>query len=270
MTEISSSASIEPQRLGLIPSRGSIGLLSLPTEIRLRIFCFALKSGEDNPLNPFWQQNVRFSWDGLVIRSHRDGRDGRDEDYWGTERMTRLLRVNRQIHVEAEGVLYGDLTVAWPSGACACIVPLFLAKRSDRVPQIVRRLNVALFQVIDKGDDELAKGRKRTQAFYQSLVAALPALTFVQLSVAFLGADVDESTRGHVVENIVRMAAVFRGVDHLELWYVERPRMEQRVEMVREARERIRRREWGDGDAADPDFVCCTEKLKARRMEDIH
>jgi hypothetical protein len=45
--------------------------------------------------------------------------------------------------------------------------------------------------------------------------------------------------------------------------------MAQRVEIVREARERIRRGELGERESADPGFVCCSQELKAKEAMGI-
>ncbi|KAF2501786.1 hypothetical protein BU16DRAFT_556258 [Lophium mytilinum] len=81
----------------------------LPTEIRLKIYYYALQHphGDSDPawLSPFKRPIIE-----VLPPDVRHKKDSSEVDmgivYWGTELMTRLLRVNRQIHSEAVEVLY--------------------------------------------------------------------------------------------------------------------------------------------------------------------
>jgi hypothetical protein len=58
--------------------------------------------------------------------------------------MTRLLRVNKQIHDEAKVALYRDFTIRWPQWACAYSIPVFLSKLSPRFKELVGNIIVRL------------------------------------------------------------------------------------------------------------------------------
>jgi hypothetical protein len=103
--------------------------------------------------------------------------------YWGMEQMTRLLRVNKQIRDEAGGVAYRDFTIKWSQWACACSVPL------------------------------LWKRQIKQQALHESLLAELPALRSVYIWINLLPrGPIDEAKKASLVDNIVRLAGVFRDI----------------------------------------------------------
>lgn len=65
--------------------------LQLPVEIRLRIFNLALQ----NDVHPQTSDPSRTVTEVQWPRIYKTYVHKRPENYWGTERMTRLLRVNR-------------------------------------------------------------------------------------------------------------------------------------------------------------------------------
>src|SRR5438034_10299019 len=83
-------------------------LLHLPVEIRLEILHFAILC--PIPCDSCDAAKVCLGSSDFRHASIRN----RQRYYWGTERMTRLLRVNHQLHAEAEEVLYTSFLFCFP------------------------------------------------------------------------------------------------------------------------------------------------------------
>jgi hypothetical protein len=242
MSDIDMETSTEASSSGVIATAQIVGLLSLPVEIRLKIFFYALQR------RSFFGGDFRGHIIQAVLgeKQRKIHRNGYNSPYWGPERMTRLLRVCKQIHDEAEGVLYRNFIIDWPQFACACSVPVLLSKRSPRFKELVRFIAVRLRQDEHnhRGAWTLRQRQMKQQALYKALLAELPALRSVSMSVSFVGrGPIDEAKKGMLVDNIVRLAGVFRDIDKLELSYLTVGPDGTREQIVREARERIRRKD---------------------------
>src|SRR5947207_6015960 len=101
-------------------------LLHLPTEIRIEILYYVLLCPVPSDSND--ATKVCLGLNDFEISVAR----GTDHRYWGTERMTRLLRVNHQLHAEAEEVLYTSFLFCFPPSMSLRSLRNFFACRSRR------------------------------------------------------------------------------------------------------------------------------------------
>jgi len=215
-------------------------LLRLPVEIRLRIISHALL-----PPPPRNDPSLDLT---LVLvdisATHKkDVKERPDEYYWGTSRMTPLLLVNRQIHVEAEDVLYSDFRFGFPHYLDAALVRGFLGSLSPRAVRLIRNVTV---HVVLRMDGKGGRAEKLWGKAFDALVREVPRLRSVNFVVDFVGMPVEkEGRRKGLVDAVMGLAGVFKGVEILEVARRDRgPRFMLWKDIMRECIERIRAGVW--------------------------
>lgn len=157
--------------------------------------------------------------------------------------MTPLLLVNRQIHVEAEDVLYSNFRFGFPHYLDAALVRGFLGSLSPRAVQLIRNVTV---HIILRMDGKGGHAEKQWREAFEALVREVPRLRSVVVVVDFVGSPVEEEGRRKgLVDAVLGLAGVFKGVESLELAHWDRgPQFQQRMDIVRECRERVRAGVW--------------------------
>jgi len=140
--------------------------------------------------------------------------------WWGTEEMSRLLRVNRRIYHEASYLLYTTFKFFLPD----CWNPKIARSLIDPLPihsrELIRSLmlNVALHTGVgDHPRDPKLKPDQRKQAF-ALLVDNLPSLRRVELQIYFVGVDpVKEADRKYLLDTLIGIVRIFKGIETVEL-----------------------------------------------------
>jgi hypothetical protein len=234
------------------PSQIRSALLRLPLEIRQEIYFYAflIPTGDSRPIQ--LEESI----------------DNNDAEYWGTEQMTRLLRVNHQISAEAMDVLYSRFIFTFPHNACACMVRDDFSL--DRFPNMKRIKNISIHicPYADSTELKFLLWKFRAQALCQALKATLPELKRITFSITFI-AKVDENRKTMVVDAIAALAGLFRDYSKIELQYITSPgKINPRAAIVAEAGEIIKQRSWKELGPVNPKYVCCSETLRAWRRQD--
>ncbi|KAL9057705.1 MAG: hypothetical protein Q9162_002179 [Coniocarpon cinnabarinum] len=161
-------------------------LLTLPIEIRTQIWHLALgdpfydpSSSINAPVNA--DHNIGF--DDVIVQPPRPECCDVIEPYWGLEPMTRLLRVNRQIHDEATRVLYGHFMFHFVTELDEWLLDDFLGILSGRAKSLIRAVGLRLH--VGPQNSRLTHGFKpvRYHAQLRRLRNALPNLNLVRCGV---------------------------------------------------------------------------------------
>lgn len=157
--------------------------------------------------------------------------------------MTSVLLVNRQMHMEAEDVLYSTFRFGLPQYLDAALVRDFLGSLSPRAVHLIRNVTV---HVVLRMDGKGAHIVKQWREAFEALVREVSRLRSVVVAVDFVGSPVEEEVRRKgLVDTVLGLAGVFKGVESLELAYRDRgPQFQQRTDIVRDCKERIRARVW--------------------------
>lgn len=242
-------------------------LLSLPLEIRRIIYRYALLAPEDyQPYDEYWNAKVQLSWSWPWVPFMPPRLRLYEPEYWGKEPMSTLFRLNRQLHLDTEEFFYGsgEFVFEWPRYACACCVPEFLGRRSLRAREIMSTVYLHLVQ----GTNIYGKANFREQQnFFQAILAGLPSLRHVTICVRFFGGDVNLGKKAMATSSIVKLAGIFRDIQTLELTHDSSGSdgivLEQRVQIVEEARDSISRMAWEDLEQLPSAYSCCSEQKRA-------
>ncbi|MCJ1366011.1 hypothetical protein MMC16_005136 [Acarospora aff. strigata] len=204
--------------------------MTLPLELRQEVYYYALLGP---PSYGIPQDFIHIETAGSKIY---------DTYYWGSEQMTRLLRVNRQIHHEAEEVLYTRFQFGFPLYVRTQLVHDVLDPLSARARSLIRRVGLYIVLRTFPGP-----GAKQAAPLWKDafalLVRLLPGLREAKLAIGFVGGDVPESQRGQVVELALRIASPLRNIEELKVSAVS-DYEGQRLETIRDIVERIRAGIW--------------------------
>ena len=219
-----------------MPDKPIFCFLNLPLEIREEIYYHALQQPPRHSL-PSGTVSV-------VTAAFKS-----DDTWCGTEQMTRLLRVNRQVHHEAEGVLYSRFRFSFPHYTTAQAVHTVLDPLSARARALLRTVKVDVIlrlrippeggyaDPVSKRNEALAK-----EAF-ALLVELLPGLREVEFALAFVGMKVPDEERRHVVELALRIVSPLRHVEKLTLSPMSTFEG-QRLQIWREVVQRVHAGSW--------------------------
>lgn len=164
--------------------------------------------------------------------------------------MTRILRVNRQVHDEAEAVLYSRFQFCFPQYIDTGFVQAVLDSLSARARSLLRsnRVYVILRCRIPTGGGYADPSSKRNEARWKEafslLVELLPGLREVDFGIAFVGMEVPEAERRHVVELALRIASPLRNVEKLTLSPMSPFEGQQRLEICRDVVQRLHDGVW--------------------------
>ncbi|KAL6720787.1 hypothetical protein ACLMJK_002712 [Lecanora helva] len=169
--------------------------------------------------------------------------------FWGTEEMTRLLRVCHQVHDEAISVLYSRITFCWPLYTSVSFVKAVLKRMSLVAREQMR--HVGLFVLLDLNDGEtpdvLVINWKKAFIY---LAKSLPALISVRVSFEWMdsGARVTRKSKRLFVERALDMMSPFNKVQKLtvnhKMELTPDSDRDQRIEMARELKWRAENGHW--------------------------
>ncbi|KAF2457772.1 hypothetical protein BDY21DRAFT_16304 [Lineolata rhizophorae] len=187
-------------------------LLRLPTELRFYIFRLVFEDFDSHSFDGFPPGFV-------IVRYDSDWKktlaDWPSSCSWGTRRMSRLLELNRQLHLEVESVLYSHLThvffLSKHAYITASMFRQFLRHRSSRVPGLIRRVVVPVrLRRHDDGFCNVA-ALEDTENAFRAMREGLPNLSSVALHVT---TNIPVKNRDQalcLVDQILALAKVFRG-----------------------------------------------------------
>lgn len=218
------------------PSRFSL-FFNLPLELREEIYYYALFQPP--------QYHKPGDWVGIESAPLMYY----DATWWGTEKMTRILRVSRQVHSEAEAVLYSRFHFCFPYYTDTKLVHTVVSSASARARSLIRRIRVHVVlrcRIPPDGgyaDGTSKENEARWKGAFSLLVELLPGLREVAYEVAFVGLVVPDHERRHVVDLVLRVASPLRNVEKLML-----PPMAkfegQRLEIWRDVLQRVHAGSW--------------------------
>ncbi|KAH0545450.1 hypothetical protein FGG08_000451 [Glutinoglossum americanum] len=225
-------------------------LLTLPTELRLKILTQAILALAPTGPGPFSSFIIPFDRPVLSIISldWQNCSQSRTRDtYFGTEMMTRLMRVNRRIYEEVWGILYGDFAMhlAW-SGPEVDKWLDWLNEHNPRAIEMVRHLHVRLVGYA-RCKSALGLIHYRGGRECQELVQGFPNLRSVRLQIFSVGAG---DPRGAEGMRRAKEEAVERIMDAVKLFgpgvevfvFCESREMTVGLEVVRECQRRLGQR----------------------------
>ncbi|KAF2491920.1 hypothetical protein BU16DRAFT_98141 [Lophium mytilinum] len=211
--------------------------LELPTELRLRIYFFSFVDPDIGRRPKYIQRSEVAILSDEFLRN-RPG-------FWGTEKMTRILRVNKQIHDEALEVLYKEFSF-W-LGPLSDFVPT--TYRSSRRPvytpddmlsakplSLVRHIEITLFlrlqqfytysgvptdptqlnppmptPSIPTMDPFLAMERSALKR----VITRMPSIKSVTLWVGVPYIRVPDGAKARMVFHVVEVGRVLEGIDKI-------------------------------------------------------
>ena len=209
---------------------------TLPLEIREEIYYYALFQPPEH-CTP--DDCIRFESANIV----------KPKVWWATERMTRLLRVTRQVHDEAEAVLYSRFKFCFPYYTDTELVHTVLDPLSPRARDSLRTIEliVVLRCRIPSEGGYADFGSKRNEAIWKEafslLVELLPGLRNVNFGIAFVGMKVPEEEQTHVVDSALRIASPLKNVENFRVSPMGTFEG-QRLKIMREVVQRVQAGFW--------------------------
>ncbi|KAI9717753.1 MAG: hypothetical protein M1812_004482 [Candelaria pacifica] len=219
-------------------------LLNLPPELRLQILYQAFLPTNNPPTN---SDPAQIDID-ISTTAKTSTKANPSAYYWGTSLSTSPLLINAQLHHEAEEILYSNFRFAFPHYLSTDLVHEFLSGRSPRVRGLIRDIKVIIIisSRLDVCDRDVIQQWKEA---FEVLRNELTRLRSVVVGVNFVGTPVgSEKGRGELVDAVLELASVFKGVRDLRLDYWDRGEgFEERGEVVRCCKERILEEGWGIG-----------------------
>ncbi|KAL8908066.1 MAG: hypothetical protein Q9207_001045 [Kuettlingeria erythrocarpa] len=181
--------------------------LKLPREIRDFIYYHALvRPGTDPDVEP-----AR-----ICYMHHKASSRHVSNSYWGTEKSTRLFRVNRQVYGEASEVFYSTFPFHFPSTVDRAMVNGTLGVLNVRARRLVRRVGfMLLFRSIPS--PFTAKDDSKNEGAIEAVTELLPNIKQVEATIAFIGHDVPDSQITEVVKRILKILAPLKDIPGLTI-----------------------------------------------------
>ncbi|MCJ1485554.1 hypothetical protein MMC06_005729 [Schaereria dolodes] len=204
----------------LLPSCQPIHFLNLPVEIRSKIYYHAFL--HPDPIRGCPPHKIHVLEPKTAHATRWSG-----HPWWGTEPMTRLLRINHQIHDEAEKVLYTRFCIGFPLHVTTQIVRKLLIPMSDQARSSIRSVGVCIALLtkpffplgsvtLNRALGSVSKENVWRDAF-ALIVELLPRLQSVDMSIIITGGDVEGELRRRTVDSAIRIASPLKGVKHLTI-----------------------------------------------------
>ena len=209
-----------------IPSQ-PFPFLSLPREIRDSIYYYALLHNSPSPsIGPNHCYFIR-------------PKESADPwKYWGTEKSTRLFRVNHQVSHEALELFYSTYFFYCPIRTTTTLINATI--RDTLTPwarSLIRNIGFHMNILSTAGPFTPSDEEQRRQVF-EAAVELLPNLKQVELTLNFIGRAVPDYQIKDLVARALRTASPLRKFDRLIL---KGPGLEtaQRMRIWREVREAL-------------------------------
>jgi hypothetical protein len=205
--------------------------LKLPREIRDSIYYYALLRPGLGPFSP----------PAHVCHIHSKVSGPRSTTYWGTEKSTRLFRVNRQVSSEASEIFYSSFQFHFLQSADVGLVNATLRDTlTPRARNLIRAVgfNITLRTSFPTDPQSTEKRRQVLTAVVQLLPALEAERARVELCLSFLGIEVPEGEVRKIVDRAVWIASPLKDVKTLVLKGPENENA-QRMRIAREVREAL-------------------------------
>ncbi|KAL8996023.1 MAG: hypothetical protein Q9169_004370 [Polycauliona sp. 2 TL-2023] len=129
--------------------------------------------------------------------------------YWGTERATRLLRVNHQVYNEASDMFYSTFHFHYPSTVKDSMVDDTLSILNIRSRALIRYIGFSL-HIRSIQTTATAKDDAKNERAFDAAMRLLPNITQVEVIIPFIGHDVPKWEIGGVVKRILNILAPFK------------------------------------------------------------
>lgn len=183
----------------VVPAR-SFPFLRLPREIRDFIYYFALiRPGTGPTIEP-----ARICY----MHQHASSRHV-STSYWGTEKSTRLFRVNHQIYSEASEIFFSTFPSHFPSTIDIGLVNRSLRDTLNvRAKKLIRRIG---FTILIRS----LQGPFTAQDDDNRQLNLLPNISHIEASVALIGHDVPKWQISKVVNRILRILGPLKDASEL-------------------------------------------------------
>ena len=210
-----------------IPSQ-PFPFLKLPREIRDSIYYYALLYNSTSPNVPYhcyFEPPVN-----PLVGSTR---------YWGTEKSTRLFRVNHQVSHEALELFFSTYFFCFPIRTTVSLVNATIRYTlTPRARSLIRNICFYMNLLCSHRDRFTAGGEEERRRGFEAAVKLLPNVKRVELTLYFIGHAVPDHQVKELVACALRTASPLRGFDGLIL---KGPINEtaQRTRIWREVREAL-------------------------------
>lgn len=203
-------------------SSATSSFLALPLEIRRTIYYHALLPSPEyrqvlRPLRAKWPN----SW-------------------WGTEGMSQILRVNKQLHFEAEEILYGSFEFSFLD-TTPCNIQGFLGCLSPRARDLIRHVSCSI-TMNGRIRDSMRQGYVGNwRACLEVMCKEMHSLRKITLRFRFLGGLATSSMRTTFVGSMIDLVSVFDRKQDISLLSYDgtSPVDKQGAEIVEDCKERI-------------------------------
>ena len=156
--------------------------------------------------------------------------------YWGTEKSTRLFRVNHQIYSEASEIFYATFSFYFPPIMDTTMIHDRVNILNGRCRALIRKIGFMLpFRGVTSTVTSKAENRM-AQAF-MAATRLLPKVTQVEVNIAIVGPYLPERQIMETVERILEILTLFKDVPRLIIrgGEVENTRPSQILKEVRQA-----------------------------------
>lgn len=211
-----------------IPSQ-PFPFLKLPREIRDSIHYYALiRPGTGPYVEPAH----------ICYMHHKASSRYTSTSYWGTEKSTRLFRVNHQFYSETSEIFYSTFQFHFPQTTDVALVNSTLR---DTLPpkarRLIRKLSVTIL-IRGIPGPFTAKDDDKQRLAFEALGELLPNIQRVEISLAVIGHDVPEWQVIEVVNRVLEKLGPLKDMPGLALRGGLNEN-NQRARILREVREAL-------------------------------
>ena len=177
-------------------------VLRLPRELRNLVYSHALV----RPGSGAYAEPIH-----VCYMHHKASSHHVSTSYWGTEKSTRLFRVNHQIYNEASEIFYSTFSFHFPPAMVIAMVNNTLSILTGRCRRLIRKIGFTLpFRSVTSMITSKAQNRM-AQAF-MAAARLLPNVTQVEVTIALIGPSVPEHQTTEAVERILETLTPFRAI----------------------------------------------------------
>ena len=211
----------------LVPNPSFSSFLRLPREIRDTIYYYAL-------VRPYTGPYIEPT--GICYMHHKPSSRHASKLYWGTEKSTRLFRVNHQVYSEASEIFYSTFPFHFPASIDIALINHTLRDTLNiRARTLIRKVGFMVpirsipYSFTPKDDD------KRLLAF-EAIAKLLPNIRQVEINVALVGHDAPEWQVMEVVNRVSKTFGPLKDLPGLTI-YESFNTNNQRARIMKEVRE---------------------------------
>jgi hypothetical protein len=188
-----------PSEVPPIPgSPTTSALLAFPLEIRRAIYFYALLP------SPEYRQVLR------PLRAKRKN------SWWGTEEMSKVLIINRQLHWEMEEVLYSSFEFSFME-TTPYNIQGFLDVLSPRARYLIQHVSCSITMNVRIRESIRQSYFNNWKACFEVMCKEMPGLRRIALQFRFLGISNTSSMRRASLESMMDLVNVFRSGQEVSL-----------------------------------------------------